>query len=91
MKFSQLLIGAAMNHCIENCPRNLAESPSGFIGSLTQRARRWLQLQRVRIEIQRERDSLLTMSDAMLNDIGIDRSAALREAQRADIPASRCP
>ena len=78
-----------MTYYIENCPRNLAESPAGFTGSLVYRACRWLQRQRVKTMIQRERDSLLTMSDAMLKDIGIDRSTALQEAHRVDIPAAR--
>jgi uncharacterized protein YjiS (DUF1127 family) len=45
--------------------------------------------QRLKIRIQRERASLLSMSAAQLNDIGIDRSAAIREANRSDIPATR--
>jgi uncharacterized protein YjiS (DUF1127 family) len=45
--------------------------------------------QRLKSRIQRERASLLSMSAAQLNDIGVDRSAANREADRSDIPAAR--
>jgi uncharacterized protein YjiS (DUF1127 family) len=78
-----------MTHYTENCPRNLAASPVGPIDSILHAVRQWVANQRLRAAIQRERASLLAMSDAMLRDIGIDRATAEREANRDDIPESR--
>jgi uncharacterized protein YjiS (DUF1127 family) len=83
------LIGIAMTHYTENCPHNLTVSTVGFTGSLTQILRQWMDQQRLKSLIQLERASLLSMSDAQLNDIGIDRSTANQEANRSDIPAAR--
>jgi len=78
-----------MTHYTENCPHNLTVSTVGLTGSLVQVLRQWMDRQRLKIRIQRERASLLSMSAAQLNDIGVDRSAAIREANRSDIPATR--
>jgi uncharacterized protein YjiS (DUF1127 family) len=51
--------------------------------------RQWLKNQRLKSAIQRERVSLLTLSDSMLKDIGVGRIEAEREALRDDIPANR--
>jgi uncharacterized protein YjiS (DUF1127 family) len=83
------LIGIAMTHYTENCPHNLTVSTVGFTGSLVQILRQWMDRQRLMSRIQSERADLLSMSAAQLNDIGVDRSAANREANRSDIPASR--
>ena len=78
-----------MTHYIENCPHNLTASTVGLTGSITQILRQWMDQQRLKFRIQRERANLLSMSAAQLNDIGVDRSAANREANRSDIPAVR--
>ena len=78
-----------MTHCTENYPVNLASNPVGLTDSLLQVARQWIAIQRLKIAIHRERAQLLTMSDAMLRDIGIDYATAEHEARREDIPATR--
>ena len=78
-----------MTHCTENYPVNLTSNPVGLTDSLLQVARQWIATQRLKIAIQRERAQLLTMSDAMLRDIGIDHARALHEARCNDIPAER--
>jgi len=78
-----------MTHYTENCSRTLATHPVGLIDSFLQTVRQWICHQRLKADIQRERDSLLTLSDSMLRDIGIDRATADHEARRRDIPASR--
>ena len=89
MNISHKLIGIAMTHYIENCPRNLAASHSGLADAIAHAIRQWLSNQRLKAAIRRERAELLTMSDAMLKDIGVDRVAAHQEAGRTDIPANR--
>ena len=78
-----------MTHYPENCSRNITTSTVGLTDSLMQIPGRWLNQQRLKAGIQRERASLLSMSDAQLRDIGVDRSAAVLEASRSDIPAAR--
>jgi uncharacterized protein YjiS (DUF1127 family) len=78
-----------MTHYTENCPHNLTVNTVGLTGSLVQILRRWMDQQLLKSRIQRERASLLSMSAAQLNDIGVDRSAANREANRSDIPTAR--
>ena len=51
--------------------------------------RMWMKNQQLKFQLARERRQLKDLSDAMLRDIGIDRAAALAEALRSDIPASR--
>ena len=86
---SHKLIGNAMTHYTENCPHNITVSTVGLTGSLVQILRQWMEQQRLKFRIQRERTNLLSMSAAQLNDIGVDRSAADQEAVRSDIPAAR--
>jgi len=45
--------------------------------------------QLLKVRIHHERRQLLSMSEAMLKDLGISRATAEQEAQRTDIPASR--
>jgi uncharacterized protein YjiS (DUF1127 family) len=45
--------------------------------------------QLLKIRIQHERKALLSMSDEMLKDIGINHADAAQEAQRMDLPESR--
>ena len=78
-----------MTEYTAKCPVTLAASPVGPIGSFVQTVHLWLAEQRLKADIQRERASLLSMSDAQLRDIGLDRAAAEEEARRRDIPAGR--
>jgi uncharacterized protein YjiS (DUF1127 family) len=86
---SQTLIGAIMTYYSQNCPQTLIESPVGFTALLTRMVAQWLQHQRLRASIRRERMSLASMSAEMLQDIGIDRVAANNEASSQVIPAAR--
>ena len=78
-----------MTHYTGNCPHNLTVNTVGITDSLVQTLRQWMDQQRLKSQIQRERASLLSMSAEQLNDIGVDRSTANREANRSDIPAAR--
>jgi uncharacterized protein YjiS (DUF1127 family) len=78
-----------MTNYTQNCPESIVASHVGIVDSLAQVVRHWMQEQRLKASIKRERASLLTMSDTMLKDIGIDRAAAEQEALRSDIPVHR--
>ena len=78
-----------MTYYNQNCPQTLTESSVGFTVLLTRMASQWLQNQRLRSSIRRERMNLASMSAEMLQDIGIDRVAANRESVRRDMPATR--
>ncbi|MCP4334847.1 MAG: DUF1127 domain-containing protein [Gammaproteobacteria bacterium] len=78
-----------MTNCTQNCSGSIAVTHVGIAESLAQIVRHWMQEQRLKASIQRERASLLSMSDAMLNDIGVGRDEADQEARRTDIPAHR--
>jgi uncharacterized protein YjiS (DUF1127 family) len=78
-----------MTHCTENCSRDIVVTPVGLTDALLHTVGQWLKNQRLKADIQHERANLLTMSDSMLKDIGIGRTAAEQEAQRDDIPATR--
>lgn len=78
-----------MTNCTQNCSGSIAANHVGIVDTLAQVVRHWMQEQQLKASIRRERISLLTMSDAMLKDIGISRIEAQQEAQRNDIPARR--
>ncbi len=78
-----------MTNCTQNCPGSIAATHVGFADTLAHLVRHWMQEQRLKASIKRERAALLSMSDEMLKDIGIDRIDAVQEAHRSDIPASR--
>jgi uncharacterized protein YjiS (DUF1127 family) len=86
---SHKLIGIAMTHYSGNYSHNITANPAGFYESLLQLVRQWMNNLRLKSRIQRERATLVTMSNAHLKDIGIDRMAAEREALRNDIPQNR--
>jgi uncharacterized protein YjiS (DUF1127 family) len=86
---SQLLIGDIMTNTTQNCSGSIVTSHVGIADSLAHLVRHWMQEQRLKANIQRERASLLSMSDTMLKDIGVDRAEAEQEARRSDIPAHR--
>jgi len=78
-----------MTHCTQNCSNSIVASHVGIADTLAQVVRHWMQEQRLKATIRRERSSLLSMSDAMLKDIGVSRIDAEQEALRSDIPAHR--
>ena len=78
-----------MTYYNQNCPQTLVQTPVGFTGYLSRIVGQWLQNQRLKSSIQSERRSLMTMSDEMLKDIGIDRIAAEQEAQLKNVPEVR--
>jgi len=78
-----------MTYYSQNCPQTLIESPVGFTALLTRMVAQWLQNQRLRASIRRERLGLASMSTEMLQDFGIDSRAADHEAAASGIPAAR--
>ncbi|MCP4978973.1 MAG: DUF1127 domain-containing protein [Gammaproteobacteria bacterium] len=60
-----------------------------MLDSLAQPIRLWLKNQSLKHKIHQERQSLLSMSDAMLKDIGISQADAEQEASRDDVPLAR--
>ncbi|MCP4767959.1 MAG: DUF1127 domain-containing protein [Gammaproteobacteria bacterium] len=78
-----------MTNYTQHCPDSIVASHVGIADSLAQVVRHWMQEQRLKASIRHERSSLLSMSDAMLKDIGISRIDAQQEARRIDIPAHR--
>jgi|GEM_PF-6811918 len=61
---------------------------SGSFNRLSNWGRHYLQEQSFKRTIAKERKQLAKLSDAMLNDIGIDRETAMVEAKHTSIPAS---
>ena len=49
----------------------------------------WFRAQTIKHKLRQERHQLLTMTDEMLKDMGINHSEAEAEARRKDIPAAR--
>ncbi len=78
-----------MTNCTQNCSGRFTASHVGIADTLAQIVRHWMQEQRLKASIELERSSLLSMPEAMLNDIGINRIEAQQEARRTDIPAHR--
>jgi len=74
----------------ENCTQSTVVNTSGMLQRLAQLAHHWLNYQLLKARLHQERQSLLSMSDGMLKDIGISRAQAEQEAIRDDIPATRC-
>ena len=74
----------------ENCTQSTVINTAGMLQRLAQLTRHWLNYQLLKARIHRERQSLLAMSDEMLKDIGISQAQAQQEANRDDIPVTRC-
>jgi uncharacterized protein YjiS (DUF1127 family) len=86
---SQILIGAIMTTYTQNCTHGSTANTTGILDSLAQLFRQWMDCQLLKIRIQHERKALLSMSSAMLRDIGISHADADQEALRTDLPADR--
>ena len=78
-----------MTNCTQNCNGSIAAAQVGIFVNLAYLVRHWMQEQRLKASVRRERANLLSMSDGMLKDIGISREDAQQEARRTDIPAHR--
>ncbi len=78
-----------MTICTENCNQNVQNSLYGITGHLFQRLQQWMVLQQAKSEVRNERNQLLSMSDQMLQDLGISREQAMQEAGRDDVPGAR--
>ena len=72
-----------------NCPQTMTADTSGIFHRLSSWGRHFLLEQSLNHAIAKERKQLAKLSEAMLNDIGIDRSTAIAEARRTAIPTSR--
>jgi uncharacterized protein YjiS (DUF1127 family) len=72
-----------------NCSRNSIESSAGVFESLIAKVCQYMTNQLLKARIHQERRQLLSMSEAMLKDLGISRAEAELEAQRTDLPANR--
>ncbi len=71
-----------------------AENPStklvaGVFEGIFHRLQLWIEAQNLKAQVDTERNELLSMSDSMLDDMGITWSEAGAEAMRTDLPESR--
>lgn len=73
----------------ENCSRSNVESSVGVVDNLIERFCHYMTNQLLRVRIHQERRQLLSMSEAMLQDLGISRTEAEQEAKRTDLPTNR--
>lgn len=72
-----------------NCSRNIAGSSVGAFDTLLEKLCFYLENQFLKARIRQERRQLLSMSEAMLKDLGISRADADQEALRTDLPTAR--
>ena len=72
-----------------NCSRNSIESSVGVFDNLIKKICHYMTNQLLKARIHQERRQLLSMSEDMLKDLGINRADAEQEAQRTDLPANR--
>ena len=72
-----------------NCPGSLDRSRASTLDRLLEALRDWSSQQVLRARIQRERQQLREMPEAILRDLGITRGDAIAEARRNDIPPAR--
>ena len=61
----------------------------GVIEGLFERIQNWFKVQQLKVQVSRERQQLLEISEAGLSDMGITRSQAVQEARRIDLPSGR--
>ena len=69
------------HHCIEG--------NSDWVQDSLIQLQHWFKKLDLKVKVNRERQQLLEMSDAMLGDMGITRAQANVEAHRDDLPAER--
>ncbi len=73
----------------EKCSRSMTGYPEGLLEILRQAFCQWMQSQRLKFRLARERRQLLEMADHQLKDIGLTRADAVDEALRTDFPPAR--
>ena len=73
----------------ENCTETIDGNFVDTLSSLVKRLQRWAEVQQLKINVRRERQQLLGMSDAMLGDLGITRVQAQEEARKVNLPEAR--
>ena len=73
----------------EKCSRSMTGYPDGVLEILSQAFCQWMQTQRLKFRVARERRLLLEMPEHQLKDIGLTRVDAIEEASRTDIPSAR--
>ncbi len=73
----------------ENCSRSIAGSSLGVFDTLVEKLCCYMKNQLLKARTRQERRQLLTMSEAMLKDLGISRADAEQEARRTDLPTAR--
>ena len=78
-----------MTTYIETCSQRIDGMAVSTLRRLGQQLKNWAKVQQLKIGVRRERQQLLEMSDAMLDDLGITRDQAREEARRVILPAIR--
>ncbi len=72
-----------------NCNQIIEKNLFAASGNIVQRLQQWLEVQKLKANLDHERRQLLEMSDVMLNDLGIAQQQAMHEAQQTDLPETR--
>ena len=72
-----------------NCSRNIAGSSVGAFDTLVEKLCCYMKNQLLKARIRQERRQLSSISEAMLQDLGISRADAEQEARRTDLPTAR--
>ncbi len=73
----------------ENYTQGIVGNLVEALGKFVQRARHWVRIRQLKIDVKQERQQLLEMSDAMLGDLGITWDQAKEEARKVDLPVGR--
>ncbi len=72
-----------------NCAQSIDGNFAYTLSSLVKRLQHWSKILQLKINVRRERQQLLEMSDAMLGDLGIIRAQAQEEARKDNLPETR--
>lgn len=72
-----------------NCDQMVEQELLRERGILKQILLNWAEKLVLQANVDRERQQLLNMSDAMLSDMGITRADADAEARKTELPATR--
>ncbi len=73
----------------ENYTQGIVGNLVDALGNFAHRVRHWVRIRQLKIDVKRERQQLLEMSDAMLGDLGITWDQAKEEARKVDLPVVR--
>ena len=72
-----------------NYSQCIEENINNEQGGLYLQLQRWFKTLALKEQVNRERQQLRGLSDAILSDLGITRAQANEEAQRIDLPVAR--